>query len=247
MSQHWKCLYHAPAKTKNNRLEAEGFQLLKKTSPTWKSHHLWEELQMCSFLELFFFADSKHPPKKRPLFVKISWQGCANSLPKNPVNSIEGNTMGHNPSKVRESSCIWPHRGGLCHYISWFGPPPPPSTRTQHQDIYITSLARGTGFQWHQRIWQSDPTSVSFAAWWTRGEFYKGHLAENHQGSFIWHQPREIHRNYDTFALFPPHKYGYFEGSLIIRIDTHLPCMVFPCSLGFRKNVDLGIQVIFLG
>ena len=247
MSQHWKCLYHAPAKTKNNRLEAEGFQLLKKTSPTWKSHHLWEELQMCSFLELFFFADSKHPPKKRPLFVKISWQGCANSLPKNPVNSIEGNTMGHNPSKVRESSCIWPHRGGLCHYISWFGPPLLPvlglSTR-------IFTSHHWQGGQASNDISGSDnltPPPSPLQPGEPGGSFTRGIWLKNHQGSFIWHQPREIHRNYDTFALFPPHKYGYFEGSLIIRIDTHLPCMVFPCSLGFRKNVDLGIQVIFLG
>ena len=28
---------------------------------------------------------------------------------------------------------------------------------------------------------------------------------------------------------------------------AHLPCIVFPCSLGFRKNVDLGIQVILVG
>ena len=129
--------------------------------------------------------------------------------------------------------------------------PPPSSTRTRHQDIHITSLARGTGFQRHQRIWQSDPTSVSFAAWWTRGEFYKGHLAGNHQGSLYDTNQGKSIKITIHLPCFLPTKIGYLEGSLIIRIVTHIHIFLAWSPLAPQdfpwKNVHLGIQVILVG
>ena len=49
---------------KKNRLEAKGFQPLKKTSPTWKCHHLLEKLQM--FISWVFLFCLRNPKKNGP-------------------------------------------------------------------------------------------------------------------------------------------------------------------------------------